>query len=1155
MSQNPPTLHHRPHGDIAIDDDPLWYKDAIIYELHVRAFHDSNGDGIGDFQGLIEKLDYLQDLGVTALWLLPFYPSPLKDDGYDTADYTDVHPSYGDLRDFRKFLQEAHARGLRVITELVINHTSSDHPWFQRARRSPPGSKYRNYYVWSDTPQRYQDARIIFQDFETSNWTWDPVAKAYYWHRFYSHQPDLNFDNPDVHKEVMRALDFWMEMGVDGMRLDAIPYLFEREGTNCENLPETHVFLKQLRKHVDDHYENRMFLAEANQWPEDAAAYFAQGDECHMNFHFPLMPRMFMSLQLENTFPILDILEQTPEIPENCQWALFLRNHDELTLEMVTDEDRDFMYRIYATDPLARINLGIRRRLAPLLGTRSKVELMNGLLLALPGTPVLYYGDEIGMGDNFHLGDRHGVRTPMQWSADRNAGFSRANPQRLYLPVIIDPEYRYEAVNVEAQQNNPSSLLWWTKRIIALRKQHKVFGRGKTTFLRPDNTKVLAFVRSLGEDRVLVVANLSRSAQPVSIDLSAYEGLVPVEMFGRSEFPRIGGEPYFLSLAPYSFHWFELQAPARDGADAGFRPPAVEALGAWSSLFTAARPSARLSAAMSEYIRHRRWFRGKARTISGAAITDVVPLRIAGEAAAAGPAGGAGASPGSKSSDRTAYLAFVEVSYVRELPETYVVPVAFAEGERAAELERNCPEVVIARVAVRPEADEPDGREAQGVLYEPVRDQAFLAALLELFNKRKPRRGKRGELVAEALPLFRGNYPLDPEQRKPRLLAVEQSNTSVVYGERFIFKLSRLVERGPKGAINPDVEIGRFLTAHGFAHAPALAGVLTYEVEGAPSALGLLQTFVRNQGDAWKFTLDMLGMYLERALSAPEGAPLPPLGPDSLVERAFAPVPDGAREVIERYLPMVEILGERTADMHLALAAPREDPAFQPEQFTRLYQRALYQSVHAELAQTFDLLRRRRESLADPTWQDLADQILAQQKALDDRLRQIAADRVASARIRIHGDYHLGQVLYTGSDFVIIDFEGEPARPLGERRIKRTPMRDVAGMLRSFHYAAATALRDPALPGHERVRESWMSVWRSWVSAAFLGAYLRKVDGQGLLPTDRRQQDLLLDFLLIEKCLYELRYELDNRPEWVWIPMQGLLELTGRVGIQKDERD
>jgi len=444
-----------------------WYKDAIIYEVHVRAFFDSVTDGIGDFGGLTQKLDYLEDLGVTAIWLLPFCPSPLRDDGYDIANYTDVHPSYGTLKDFQRFLREAHRRGLRVITELVLNHTSDQHGWFQRSRRALPGSRWRNYYVWSDTPEKYRDARIIFKDFESSNWSWDPVAKAYYWHRFYSHQPDLNWDNPEVREAMFDAMDFWLDLGIDGLRLDAVPYLFEREGTNCENLPETHQALRELRKHVDEKYQDRMLLAEANQWPEDAVAYFGQGDECHMAFHFPVMPRLFMSLRMEDRYPITDILKLTPPIPQSCQWALFLRNHDELTLEMVTDEERDYMNRTYARDREMRINLGIRRRLAPLLeNDRRRIELMNALLFSLPGTPVIYYGDEIGMGDNVFLGDRNGVRTPMQWSPDRNAGFSRANPQRLYLPVNIDPEYHYETVNVEAQQNNPHSLLWWTKRLI-----------------------------------------------------------------------------------------------------------------------------------------------------------------------------------------------------------------------------------------------------------------------------------------------------------------------------------------------------------------------------------------------------------------------------------------------------------------------------------------------------------------------------------------------------------------------------------------------------------------------------------------------------------------------------------------------------------------
>jgi maltose alpha-D-glucosyltransferase / alpha-amylase len=543
--------------------DPHWYQDAIIYQVHVRSFSDSDGDGIGDFQGLTSKLDYLQALGVTALWLMPFYPSPLRDDGYDTSDYTDIHPSYGTLRDFKRFLREAHRRGLRVITELVLNHTSDQHPWFQRARHAPPGSPERDFYVWSDTPERYTEARIIFKDFEQSNWSWDPVAKAYFWHRFYSHQPDLNYDNPAVFRAMTRAIDFWLGMGVDGLRLDAVPYLFEREGTNCENLPETHEALRRLRQHIDRRHEDRMLLAEANQWPEDAVAYFGQGDECHMAFHFPVMPRLFMAVRMEDRFPIVDILAQTPAIPETAQWAIFLRNHDELTLEMVTDEERDYMYRVYAADPAARINLGIRRRLAPLLGNhRRRIELLNGLLFALPGTPIIYYGDEIGMGDNIYLGDRNGVRTPMQWSPDRNAGFSAANPQRLYLPIITDPEYHYEAVNVDAQQTNQHSLLWWMRRLIALRKQHPAFGRGTLEFLSPRNRAVLACIRRHPEETLLIVVNLSRYVQYAELDLGAFQGQTPMELFGRVAFPTVGDRPYLLTLAPHTFFWFALEPSA-----------------------------------------------------------------------------------------------------------------------------------------------------------------------------------------------------------------------------------------------------------------------------------------------------------------------------------------------------------------------------------------------------------------------------------------------------------------------------------------------------------------------------------------------------------------------------------------------------------------
>ena len=673
-----------------------WYEDAVIYELHVRAFADSDGDGIGDFVGLTQNLDYLQDLGVTAIWLLPFYPSPMRDEGYDISDYRGINPAYGTLRQFRRFLDEAHKRGLRVITEIVLNHTSDQHPWFQRARRAPAGSRYRDWYVWSDDPNLYSDARIIFRDFEQSNWNWDPVAGQYYWHRFYSSQPDLNYDNPEVRREMLRTVEYWLDLGVDGLRLDAVPYLIEREGTSCENLPETHEYLKELRRHVDARFDDRMLLAEANQWPEDAIAYFGDADECHMAFHFPLMPRLFMGLRMEDRFPIIDILRQTPPIPDKTQWAVFLRNHDELTLEMVTDEERDYMYRTYAHDPEMRINLGIRRRLAPLLhNNRQKMELMHGLLCSLPGSPVLYYGDEIGMGDNVYLGDRDGVRTPMQWSADRNAGFSTANPQKLYLPVIIDPEYNYETVNVAAQLDNPESLLWWVRRLIALRKRYPVFGHGSIEMLSPDNHRVLAFLRrdrSSGPDRpsqqVLVVANLSRHPQYVELDLSEFRGMRPVELFGQTSFPPIGELPYLLTLGPHAFYWLALEpTPVEPGTAEHPVLPTLIAPGEWDSLF-APDHRGRLDAVLPRLLRGRRWFGSKGRRVTSARIGDVAEIPL----------------PFLWSEDeelpppRPAQLAFVHVEYLDGEPETYVLPVVFVPGVAGERLIEDHPAAALAIV-------------------------------------------------------------------------------------------------------------------------------------------------------------------------------------------------------------------------------------------------------------------------------------------------------------------------------------------------------------------------------------------------------------------------------------------------------------------------
>jgi maltose alpha-D-glucosyltransferase/alpha-amylase len=1110
---------------------PQWYKDAIFYEVRVRSFADQNGDGIGDFAGLTERLDYLRDLGVTALWLLPFYPSPLKDDGYDISDYVNVHPECGTLRDFKTFVREAHARGLRVVTELILNHTSDQHPWFQRARRARRGSAWRDFYVWSDTPDRYAEARIIFKDFETSNWTWDPVAGQHYWHRFYSSQPDLNFDNPAVRRAMFQVIDFWLRLGVDGVRLDAVPYLFEREGTNCENLPETHAFLKELRRHVDAHFHDRMLLAEANQWPEDAVAYFGNGDECHMAFHFPIMPRLFMALHMEDRFPIVDIVQQTPAIPESAQWALFLRNHDELTLEMVTDEERDYMYRVYAFDPQARINLGIRRRLAPLLANnRRRIELMNGLLFSLPGTPILYYGDEIGMGDNVYLGDRNGVRTPMQWSADRNAGFSRANPQRLYLPVTIDPEYHYETVNVEAQQNNSQSLLWWMKRLIALRQQHPAFGRGTLEFQHPRNGKVLAFIRRHGDEHILVVANLSRYAQFVELNLAAYKGQVAVELFGGSEFPPIGDLPYLLTLGPHSFYWFALRAPRPSvvaDARSGGALPVLQTSGAWETALTG--PAARaLTAALPAYFQTRRWFGGKALRIKGTEILDAVPFPTA-----VGPV----------------YLTIVGVEYAEGPSEQYLVPIAYATGDRQAELERHSPHAAIARIRAT------DGkRQTDGLLYDGLAERPVAAALLAAIRDRRRIKGPRGTVLAAPTRVLRDLLAPDAPPPEPSVVSFEQSNTAVLYDDRVFLKLFRR----PQPGVNPDFEIGRHLTELGFPSIAPVAGVLEYHPArgGARerTTLAILNAYVPNEGDAWRYTLDEVERYFERAVIRQRETGRPPTPVSrSVVELTDTTPPRDVQHLMGGFLESARLLGRRVAELHAALAAGRDDPAFAPEPFTKLYQRSLYQSMRNLASRSFRLLD---EGLANlpPAAADLGSQVLASQARVLRVLRGIMEHRITALRIRCHGDLHLGQVLFTGKDFIITDFEGEPARPLSERRIKRSPLRDVAGMLRSFDYAVQTILAtrvSGALvkPEDLPLLDPWARCWRAWVSSAFLKAYLKTLaPAPELLPPSRDDLSLMLQVYVLEKAVYELAYELNNRPDWVAIPMAAILELIGPDG-------
>jgi maltose alpha-D-glucosyltransferase / alpha-amylase len=1096
--------------------DPLWYKDGVIYQTHVRAFFDSDGDGIGDFRGLTQKLDYLQDLGVTALWILPFYPSPLRDDGYDIADYTRINPSYGTMTDFKAFLKEAHQRGLKVITELVINHTSDQHPWFQRSRRAKPGSAWRDFYVWSDTPDKYKDARIIFKDFETSNWAWDPVAKAYYWHRFYSHQPDLNFENPAVHEAILSWLDFWMDLGVDAFRLDAIPYLYEREGTTSENLPETHVYLKTLRKHVDEHYPGRMLLAEANQWPEDSLPYFGDGDECHMAFNFPVMPRMYMSVAMEDRFPILDIMAQTPSIPENCQWAMFLRNHDELTLEMVTEEDRDYMWRTYAKDIQARINLGIRRRLAPLLDNhRGRIQLMNGLLFSFPGTPIVYYGDEIGMGDNIYLGDRNGVRTPMQWSDDRNAGFSRANPQKLFFPVIIDPQYHYEHINVEAQQAAPHSLLWWMKRLIAMRKRFKAFGRGSIEFLQPDNRKVLAYIRRYEDETLLVVANLSRLVQCTEIDLSAYKGMIPVELSGGTEFPTIGERGWFINLAPYSFLWFQLRPQLDEHADMAVRSrdelPAIAAQTA-DELF-APRMRDALERALVPYVTTRRWFGGKARTVRSMQVLEHVEL------------------------EQGVQIAFVEVEYADGDPERYLLPLAFAHARRAGEQAGAHPNTVIARA----------GADGSSLLYEPIYDAAMAAALLDIIARKRQVKGAHGTMRGLTTSRFR-DLAGDTTKLEPQVLRTEQSNSSIVYGQKLFLKLFRRLEPG----INTDLEMTRFLNeeAH-FEFTPPLAGWLEYRTDGDSWTIGVLQGYAANATDAWGYTLDAIGRFFERLLSEQNAMPsMNQSFPEGrLLDLAQTPVPDTVTSLIGTYLADAELLGKRTAEMHLALASVPDDPAFAPEAFTQHYQRSIYQALRTQAVQTLHLLRRRLKELPESV-RPAAEELVAREAELQKALRSVLEGRLAASRIRTHGDYHLGQVLRTEHDFLIIDFEGEPSRPLSQRRMKRSALRDVAGMLRSFQYAPYAVLHGQSAgsvirPEDVASLDRGARFWYRWVGSAFMRGYLGEASYGTVLPKTREESGVLLRTHLLEKALYEIEYELNNRPEWVSIPIAGVLQLLG----------
>jgi maltose alpha-D-glucosyltransferase / alpha-amylase len=1080
-------------AETKLDEDELWFKDAIIYQLHVKAFADSNNDGIGDFAGLTGKLDYLEDLGVTAIWLLPFYPSPGRDDGYDISDYRHINSDFGTMQDFRRFMQEAKRRKLRVITELVINHTSDQHPWFQRARRSRRTSDARNWYVWNDSDDRFSETRIIFSDTEKSNWTWDAEAGAYYWHRFFSHQPDLNFDNPRVLLAMVQVMRRWLDLGVDGFRLDAIPYLCERDGTNNENLPETHAIIKKIRAELDAYAPGKLLLAEANQWPEDVSAYFGDGDECHMAYHFPLMPRIYMAIAQEDRFPIADILRQTPDIPSNCQWALFLRNHDELTLEMVTDVERDYLWSTYATDPRARLNLGIRRRLSSLMeNDRRKIELMNSLLMSLPGTPIIYYGDEIGMGDNIYLGDRNGVRTPMQWTPDRNGGFSRCDPARLYLPPVMDPVYGYEAVNVEAQSRSLSSLLSWTKRLISVRKSSKVFGRGSLHFIRPANRSVLVYVRQYQDEVMVCIANLSRSAQAAEIDLSPWRGRVPFELLGRTKFPVIGGNPYVITLAPYGFFWFQLLEPDASTIEVKSSPAELETLvvaNGMKSLAEGRSRSALERDVLPTFMAGRRWFAERGNAATSIHVAATLPLVAA---------------------DPEVGLAIVGAQG-RHAAASYLMPliIKWARSDR----DQHSP-TTLAAVRRGPR---------QGTLLEATADRTFISFLLDKLQAAQCLEidGRRIEFKPTASLRRDGEPPI----RDVRVVDTEQSNTTVLVGSEYVLKLFRRLEPG----INPEIEVSRFLTETvPFAHTPPLLGSVELEENGVRNAVAVVHRFVENQGDAWTVT----GAYLDRFVEE---------------QRLLTAEAAGESDEQAAYMLRMQQVGRRVAELQLALASRDDVAEFAPAAITADDVRTWTDGVLQRADRALEQLVQRRADLNENDRQ-LVDALLSCRESLPALLQELLPENPDAAKIRHHGDFHLGQMLIVKDDVVIIDFEGEPRRSIAERRRKAPAARDVAGLIRSIDYSATAALEralKSAPDEHGKIARA-LDRWRERSAAAFLGVYREALTDPRLWPGSLEDADRLLDFFLLEKAFYEIEYELAHRPDWLRVPLAGTWRILSR---------
>jgi maltose alpha-D-glucosyltransferase/alpha-amylase len=1079
-----------------VGDDPLWFKDAIIYQLHVKAFFDANNDGIGDFAGLTAKLDYLVDLGVTAIWLLPFYPSPLRDDGYDIALYEAIHPSYGTMEDFRNFIDACHARGLRVITELVVNHTSDQHPWFQRARQAPPGSPERDFYVWSDTDKKYQGTRIIFLDTEKSNWTWDETAKAYYWHRFYSHQPDLNFDNPKVLEHILQVMEFWLKAGVDGMRLDAVPYLIEREGTNNENLPETHEVLRRIRAEIDAKYPGRMLLAEANQWPEDVLPYFGNGDECHMAFHFPLMPRIYMALAQEDRHPITDIMRQTPDLPDTCQWAIFLRNHDELTLEMVTDSERDYLWSVYANDRRMRINLGIRRRLAPLMtNDRPRIELMNGLLLSLPGTPVVYYGDEIGMGDNIYLGDRDGVRTPMQWSPDRNGGFSRVDPQRLYLPAIMDPMFGFAAINVETQAAHSSSLLNWTRRMLAIRKAHRAFGRGTIEFLYPSNRRVLAYVRKHEGRALLCVFNLSRSAQAAQLDLSPYKGFVPVELLGRNAFPTIGELPYLLTLPAYGFFWFVL---AGDDELPKYRSNIPEPVPEfrtivirknWRDMLSGQARDIFEKDALPAFLKQQRWFGAKNAAIDGVTVTHACDL----------------------AGHDNYMLAQIRVDLKDEPAQHYFMPLAIGTPEETIGATGGAISYMVAQIR--------QAARLQGV-YDATISKDFALAFLKAIAVGDQTRCEGDAMIFTPEPGF--TLPPDFTISEIRRLSADQSNSSVLIDNALVLKIFRRTALGT----HPEIEFGKFFNKVGYASTPPMLGSVVLNSAEGVAGLAVLQKFVSNQGDGWSYVTRHMHQLMN-------------MDADQTPQRLET-------SVTTMFSQLIEQLGQRTAELHQALLSPSDDESFGADEQTSGDTDTWRNEAQAQADEAFATLTRLVPTLRDEH-KPLAETLLSRRDECRTAFNALFAYATAKSKTRIHGDFHLGQTLLGQNDWYIIDFEGEPRTPLEKRRRKHSPLKDVAGMLRSFDYATQTVRRQISVAGATVTDQAALDAWLQDCRARFLGTYWQHARALESIPQQPGHAERLLHAFVLEKACYELNYEAANRPDWIEIPIRGVLATLDEV--------